>query len=157
MKVVAIAAVASNGVIGSGSGMLWHLPEDWRRFKQVTMGHTLVLGRRTFEEIGALPGRPAIVCTRDADWHRDGVRVAHDVAGALEMAREAGEEICFVAGGAQIYAAALDLCDELDITEVHQSPDGSARFPAIDPERWRETTREPRAGFDFVRYERIDR
>ena len=122
MKVVAIAAVADNGVIGSGQEMLWHISEDFRRFKTVTMGHTLVFGRRTFEQIGKLPGRRHIICTRDPHWSHEGVDVATSPRQAVEMAREAGEEICFVAGGGQIYADAFELCDELDITDPATIP-----------------------------------
>lgn len=152
MQVIAIAAVAEDRTIGSGQDMLWHLPEDFRRFKAVTMGHTLVFGRRTFEQIGRLPGRRLIVCTRDRSWSAEGVEVAHSVPQAIGMARRAGEQICFIAGGAQIYAQALELCTGLDITEVHLRPAGAARFPEISPERWREVSREPRQGFDFVAY-----
>ena len=155
MKVVAIAAVADNGVIGSGQDMLWHIRADFRRFKKVTMGHTLVFGRRTFEQVGRLPGRRHIICTHDRQWSADGVDAAASPREAVEMARDAGETICYIAGGGQIYADALDLCDELDITEVHRSPEGSARFPTIDPAVWAETRREPRDGFDFVGYRRV--
>ncbi|MDO4413361.1 dihydrofolate reductase [Cutibacterium sp.] len=154
MKVIAIAAVADNGVIGSGQDMLWHIREDFRRFKKVTMGHTLVFGRRTFEQIGTLPGRRHIICTRDPHWSSEGVVVAASPREAVEIARGAGEEICFIAGGGQIYADALDLCDELDITEVHQSPEGSVTFPRIDRQVWVETRREVHDGFDFVGYRR---
>ena len=90
MKVVAIAAVADNGVIGSGQEMLWHISADFRRFKAVTMGHTLVFGRRTFEQVGKLPGRRHIICTRDPHWSHEGVDVATSLCQAVEMAREAG-------------------------------------------------------------------
>jgi dihydrofolate reductase len=152
MQVIAIAAVADNGVIGSGDDMLWHIPEDFRRFKAVTMGHTLIFGRRTFEQIGKLPGRRHIVCTRDRSWSADGVDVAGSVPQAVAMARDAGEDVCYIAGGGQIYADGLELCTGLDITEVHQSPDGRARFPEISAEQWREVSREAHDGFDFVRY-----
>lgn len=152
-KVVAIAAVAENGVIGSGDDMLWHLPEDFRRFKAVTTGNTLVFGRRTHEQIGLLPNRRIIVVTRDRDWSDEGVEVAHSIADALELAATTPEQICFIGGGAQIYAAAWPHLDELDITEVHQSPSGAAKFPPITDE-WVETSREPRDGFDFVHYEK---
>lgn len=152
MKVIAIAAVADNGVIGSGEDMLWHIPEDFRRFKKVTMGRTLVFGRRTFEQIGRLPGRRHIVCTRDRSWAAGGVDVAASVPEAVEMARQAGEDVCYIAGGAQIYAAAMPLCTGLDITRVHRSPEGSAHFPDISADRWREVSRQPRDGFDFVQY-----
>lgn len=155
MRVIAIAAVADNGVIGSGDDMLWHISEDFRRFKRVTMGHTLVFGRRTFEQVGRLPGRHHIVCTRDPGWSAEGVEVADSPAAAVEMARRAGETICWIAGGGQVYADALDMCDELDITEVHRSPEGSTRFPRIDPAVWVEVSREPHDGFDFVSYRRV--
>ena len=106
MKVVAIAAVADNGVIGSGQDMLWHISADFRRFKKVTMGHTLVFGRRTFEQIGKLPGRRHIICTHDRQWSADGVDAAASPREAVEMARDAGETICYIAGGGQIYADA---------------------------------------------------
>ncbi|WP_114044329.1 dihydrofolate reductase [Acidipropionibacterium virtanenii] len=156
MQVIAIAAVADNGVIGSGEDMLWHIGEDFRRFKQVTMGHTLVFGRRTFEQIGKLPGRRHIVCTRDPDWSAEGVDVAFSVPRAVEMARAAGEDICFIAGGAQIYAAAMELCTGLDITAVHRSPEGAARFPEIAASRWREVSRNRRDGFDFVQFRPLE-
>lgn len=156
MRVIAIAAVADNGVIGSGDDMLWHIPEDFRRFKKVTMGHTLVFGRRTFEQIGKLPGRRHIVCTRDPGWSGDGVDVADSVPRAVEMARASGEDICYIAGGAQVYAQAMDLCTGLDITLVHQSPAGAARFPEISADRWREVSRDRRDGFDFVQYEPLE-
>ncbi|VEI04258.1 Dihydrofolate reductase type 3 [Acidipropionibacterium jensenii] len=152
MQVIAIAAVADDGSIGSGEDMLWHIPEDFRRFKRVTMGHTLVFGRRTFEQIGRLPGRRHIVCTRDRSWSAQGVDVAHSVPRAVETARQAGEQICYIAGGAQIYADALGLCTGLDITEVHRRPGGAARFPQITPDSWREVSRQRHEGFDFVQY-----
>lgn len=154
MTVIAIAAVADNGVIGSGEGMLWHISEDFRRFKAVTTGHTLVMGRRTFEEIGVLPGRRHVVCTRDQRWNHPGVEVARGVEQAVEIARAAGEDRCFIAGGGQVYRDGLGLCDELDITEVHRSPEGPVVFPRIDPRVWREVRREPHDGFDFVGYVR---
>ena len=89
MRIIAIAAVADNGVIGSGHGMLWHLPGDFKRFKRVTMGHTLVLGRRTFEEIGLLPGRRTVVVTRDPGWSHDGVDAVRSVPEALALAAAA--------------------------------------------------------------------
>ncbi|MFT3887298.1 MAG: dihydrofolate reductase [Arachnia sp.] len=153
MRIVAIAAVADNGVIGSGDDMLWHIPEDFARFKSVTTGNTLIFGRRTHEQIGrTLPNRRIIVVTRDPDWHGDGVEVAHSVEEALELAADTPDKVCYVGGGSQIYAAAWPYLTELDITIVHQSPDGEAVFPPILPREWTEISREQRVGFDFVQY-----
>ena len=153
MRVIAIAAVADNGVIGSGDDMLWHLPEDFQRFKQVTPGNTLNFGRRTHEQIGrTLPDRRIIVVTRDPNWSEEGVEVAHSVNEALDLAAETPERTCYIGGGAQIYREAWPYLTELDITIVHQAPEGEATFPFIAPRDWTEVSREPRVGFDFVRY-----
>ena len=153
MRIVAIAAVAENGVIGSGEDMLWHLPEDFRRFKQVTMGNTLVMGRKTHEQIGrVLPGRQVIVVTRDETWSDEGVTVAHSVEEAIELAAKTPEKVCYIGGGAQIYEAAWPYLTELDITQVHLAPEGEARFPHISPREWTEISREIGEEFDFVQY-----
>jgi dihydrofolate reductase len=153
MRIVAIAAVADNGVIGSGDDMLWHLPDDFKRFRQVTTGNTLIFGRRTHEQIGrVLPGRRVIVVTRDRDWRDEGVEVAHSVAEALDLAAETPDRICYVGGGSQVYEAAWPYLTELDITHVHMAPDGAALFPVIVPSEWTEVSREPHERFDFVQY-----
>lgn len=153
LSVVAIAAVSDNGVIGSGEDMLWHLPEDFKRFKRVTTGNTLIFGRRTHEQIGrTLPGRRIIVVTRQTDWRDEGVEVAHSVPEALELAGQTPERVCYIGGGSAIYEAAWPYLSELDITCVHGVYDGAARFPAIDPAHWREVSRVPGEQFDFVRY-----
>jgi len=156
MRVVAIAAVADNGVIGTGDDMLWHLREDFQRFKRVTMGHAYIEGRRTFDQLGVLPGRRIIVVTRDAAWRAAGVAAAPSVDAALALARSSGETICYIGGGAQIYAASLGRCTELDLTLVHLRPEGAARFPELDPRRWRMVHREPPPSgderFEFSRW-----
>lgn len=153
MRIVAIAAVADNGVIGSGEDMLWHLPEDFRRFKAVTTGNTLVFGRRTHEQIGrTLPDRRIIVVTRDPEWSDEGVEVAHSITEALDLAAQTPDRICYIGGGAQLYEAAWPYLTELDITVVHQSPEGEALFPKVTAREWTEISREPRQGFDFVQY-----
>ena len=153
LRVVAIAAVADNGVIGSGEDMLWHIPADFRRFKQVTTGNTLIFGRKTHEQIGRqLPDRRLIIVTRDSDWHEDGVEVAHSIEEALEMAAKTPEKICYVGGGGEIYAAAWPYLTELDITHVHQSPEGQTTFPLVSLSEWTEVSREPHEGYDFVQY-----
>jgi len=152
MTVTLIAAVGANRAIGRDNGMPWHLPEDLAHFKATTLGHTLVMGRRTYDSIGrTLPGRTTVVVTRQAGWSGPGVLVAHSLEQALEMA-DGGE--VFVAGGGEIYAQALPLADAMVLTELEQSPEAEVFFPEVDPADWREVHREPRDGFSFVTYER---
>ncbi|MDF1488966.1 dihydrofolate reductase [Tessaracoccus caeni] len=153
MRIVAIAAVADNGVIGSGDDMLWHLPKDFARFKKVTTGNTLIFGRRTHEQIGrTLPDRRVIVVTRDPEWSDETVEVAHSIEEALELAAQTPDKICYVGGGSQIYEAAWPYLTELDITIVHQEPDGAATFPLITASEWTEISREVHQGYDFVQF-----
>jgi dihydrofolate reductase len=141
VPVAIIAAVAANGVIGSGNALPWRLPSDFANFKRTTMGKPLIMGRKTFESIGRpLPGRTNIVITRQPDYRPEGVLVAASLAAALNQAQAvaaaegAGEVV--VGGGGQIYDEAMPLADRLYITHVDASPAGDTRFPAIDPEAW---------------------
>lgn len=153
MEIVAIAAVADNGIIGSGDGMPWHISEDFKRFKAVTTGNTLIMGRRTHEGIGrTLPGRRIIVVTRDENFHDDSIEVAHSIEEALGLAALTPDKICWIGGGGEIYRAAWPYLTALDVTHVHQSPDGDVSFPLISRSEWLEVSREPRNGFDFVKY-----
>lgn len=153
LRIVAIAAVADNGVIGDGTGMLWHIPADFRRFKQVTTGNTLIWGRKTHEGIARpMTGRRVIVVTRDPDWSQEGVEVAHSVEEALELAAQTPEKVCYIGGGGEIYAAAWPYLTELDITHVYQSPEGEATFPLISLREWTEISREPHDGYAFAQY-----
>jgi dihydrofolate reductase len=150
-----LAAVAENGVIGAGNQLPWRLPADLKRFKALTMGHTLVMGRKTFDSIGRpLPGRTTIVITRDRGWTREGVLVVHSLEDALAKAE--GE--VFVAGGGEIYAQAMSHAERLHITHVKASFEGDTHFPPIDPEKWRIAESEPHdegpLRFAFVTYER---
>lgn len=148
-----IAAVGRNRVIGDGQSLPWHLPHDLAFFKQSTLGHPMIMGRRTFESIGrALPGRRTIVITGQANWHHAEVETAHSFAEALALAGPADE--VFVVGGGQVYAEAMPFAHRLLITEVDQEPPGSVFFPAIDPAIWQETTRRAGEGLSFVSYER---
>jgi dihydrofolate reductase len=152
MTVTLIAAVAENGVIGADGGIPWHLPEDFAHFKATTLGHTLVMGRTTYESIGRpLPGRATIVLTRDPDWKADGVEVADSLEEALAMA----EGDVYVAGGAAVYLAALPYADAQLISEVDLSPPGDTFYPVFDREQWEEVDREAHEGFDVVRYRRV--
>ncbi len=160
--IVLIAAVGENGAIGKDNRMLWHLPDDFKRFKRVTMGYPLVMGRKTFESLGGkpLPGRPHIVITRNTRYQPSGVITVHSLEEALEKALSMHDKV-YIIGGGTIYAQAMEVADELDITRVHASPDADTFFPAIDPEIWEETgiqyhpaDAKHRYAFSFVRYVR---
>jgi len=157
MPITVVAAVARNGVIGRDGGLPWHLPEDLRRFKAMTMDHVLVMGRKTFESIGrALPGRTTIVVTRQPDWPApEGVLVAPSVEAALQQAAALDDD-GLVVGGAEIYRQALDRADVLELTEVDAEPEGDVHFPEVDWSRWIETGRIVGEGFDFVSYHRSE-
>lgn len=132
-----IVAMSSNGVIGRDGDLPWHLPADLRHFKKTTMGHHLIIGRATWDEVGKpLPGRTMVVVTRNRDFKVDGVLVAHSVDEALAQVRDDNEP--FIGGGAEIYRQALDagIPDRLYITRVHANVEGDTFFPAIDLDRW---------------------
>jgi dihydrofolate reductase len=153
-RVVLVAAVADNGVIGADGGIPWRIPGEQAHFKAVTMGHTLVMGRATYDSIGRpLPGRTTIVLTRDEGWAVDGVVVVRSMGEALQRADALPGDV-MVAGGAQVYAEALPHADEQLLTEVHATPEGDTRYPSFDRGEWVETSREERDGFAFVRLER---
>ncbi|MBA2739311.1 MAG: dihydrofolate reductase [Actinomycetota bacterium] len=155
MTVTLVAAVAANGVIGLDGGLPWPRTGDLVHFKELTLGHPLVLGRHTYDSIGRpLPGRTSIVVTRRLDWPApDGVLVCHSVSDALDRADALDEEV-FVIGGAEIYRAALPFADRLVLTHVHLEPDGDTWFPAVDWPLWREVSRTVHDGFDIATYER---
>ncbi|WP_435741621.1 dihydrofolate reductase [Nocardioides sp. SYSU DS0663] len=157
-RVVHVAAVARNGVIGHGPDIPWRIPGEQRRFKELTWGHVLLMGRTTYDSIGRpLPGRTTVVLTRDEAWSADGVLVAHDLDEALALA-DAHEDPAaqlMVAGGAQVYAATFPVADEQLISEVHLEPEGDVHYPAFDRGAWREVSREPAEGYDVVRWERL--
>jgi len=143
-----IVAVAANGVIGCDNKMPWHLSEDLKYFKRVTLGKPVVMGRKTFESIGRpLPGRPNIVITRDPSWNAEGVQVVHSIAQALTLAEQLadGGEV-MVIGGAEIFNAAAPLAGRLYYTEVKRDYEGDAFFPKPDPTQWREVLREEHDG-----------
>ena len=154
-EIIAIAAVAANGVIGAGNDIPWRIPADWKRFKALTMGSVLIMGRKTYDSIGRpLPGRTTFVITRDRMWRGDGVRAVPSVDEAFDQAMLLNPRVIFVAGGGEIYRAAWDRLTGLEITEVNQQPDGEVIFPEIDPEDWLETGREPHDEYTFVSYRR---
>jgi dihydrofolate reductase len=136
-----IVAVADNGVIGRDNTLPWHLPDDLKRFKRLTLGKPIVMGRRTFESIGKpLPGRQNIVVTRDANYRRDGVSVANDVEAALRAAGAVPE--IMVIGGAEIFRTLLPRAGRLHLTRVHGTIDGDVLWPALDDHEWHVVERE---------------
>ena len=149
-RITLVAAVADNGVIGASGGIPWRIPGDFAHFKRVTLGHTLVMGRATYDSIGRpLPGRTTIVLTRSPTWTADGVLVAASLDEALAMAEPLEGDV-MIAGGSHVYAAALPLADEQILTEVHRAPDGDTFYPSFDRSAWVETAREARDGYDWV-------
>ena len=163
MRVSLIVAMSENGVIGCDGDLPWRLSADLRRFKRLTMGHHIIMGRRTFESIGRLlPGRTTVVVTRQPDYSAGEALVADSVPGAIAMA--AGDEETFVCGGAEIYRAALADVQRVYLTRVHARVDGDTEFPEIDWTQWRQTEstphiRDDRNQYDYTSqvYERIGR
>ena len=144
-EIVFVVARARNGVIGRDGGLPWHLPADLKRFKALTMGAPIVMGRKTFQSLpGLLPGRRHIVLTR-GDWQAEGAEVAHSVEDALALAD--GQRVSIV-GGAEIFRLFEPLADRIELTEVHGAPEGDTVLPAF--EGWRETAREDHDGYSFV-------
>lgn len=132
-----IAAVAKNGVIGADNDMPWHLSTDLKRFKAVTMGKPIIMGRRTFESVGkALPGRLNLVVSRSKELTLEGAEVVSSLDQALERAAETGANEIMITGGGQIYKMMMEKADKLYITEVDASPEGDTYFPEIDPGDW---------------------
>lgn len=153
-RVVLVAAVARNGVIGNGPDIPWRVPGEQAVFKRLTMGHVLVMGRTTYESIGRpLPGRTTIVLTRDPGWTAEGVLVAHDLDAALALADDLPGDV-MVAGGAQVYAAALSVATEQVLSEIPLEPEGDVHYPDFDRTAWVEVDREPHDGFEVVHLSR---
>ena len=139
-RLTLIAAHARNRVIGRAGDMPWHLPDDLKHFMRATLGGVVVMGRKTFESLkGPLPRRRNIVITRTSNWQHEGVERASSLAEALDMA---GEDSVHIAGGGEIYQAALPMATHLDLTEIDAAPDGDTYFPEFDPSEWREVASE---------------
>lgn len=159
-RVVMVAAYGDNRVIGDDGRIPWRIPEDFAHFKRVTLGHTLVMGRTTWDSIGRpLPGRTTVVLTRDLAWAAgewgDQVQVAHSLDAALALAATLpGDTV--IAGGTQVYEQAMPVATHQVLTEVHQSPAGDAFYPEFSLDEWVETRREtrPDLGLDWVWWER---
>lgn len=139
-RVSIVAAVARNGVIGRGGSLPWHLPADLKYFKALTLGHHLIMGRKTFESIGRpLPGRTNVVVTRQAEYRAPGAVMAGSVEQALAAC--AGDGEIFIIGGAELFAQAMGRADRLYLTEIQRDFEGDVHFPEYDRSRWREVSR----------------
>ena len=150
-RIFLIAAVARNGVIGAHGKLPWHLPEDLQHFKKLTLGHPVVMGRRTWASLGKpLPGRENIVITRQPGFAAPGASIAASLEAAIALC--AGEGLAFVIGGAEIYAAALPLADGLVLTEIDGDYEGDTRFPEWDRKAWRVSQKETHTSKEGVRF-----
>jgi len=138
-----LVAFDENRVIGKNNTLIWHLPADLKRFKTLTTGHVIIMGRKTFESIGKpLPNRTTIVISRQADLKIDGAIITHSVEEAILKAKSITREDIFIVGGAEIYALSLALADQILVTQLHDIFDGDAYFPEIPSESWEVTEKE---------------
>lgn len=149
-----------NGALGKDGKLLWHIPEDLQRFKRITLNHPIIMGRKTFESIVSilgkpLPGRTNIVVTRDPAWQYDGVLVAHSLEEALEKAHEIDQEEIFIGGGGEIYRAALPLVDKLYLTLINDDKEGDAYFPAYE-DQFTEKVWEKECEWNGLKYQWVD-
>ena len=161
--ITVIAAIATNNALGKDNDLIWHLPADLKRFKKVTTGHYILMGRNTYESIGRpLPNRTTIIITRNKNYFKEGCLIANSLEEAVEMAKE--EAQVFIIGGAQIYkeTIAKDLAEQLDITLVHNEFEADVYFPEIDTKIWKEVARENfkadeknKLDYSFISYQKI--
>lgn len=157
-----IVAKSENHVIGNKNQLIWHLPNDLKRFKQLTSGHPIIMGRKTFESIGKpLPNRTNIVITRNKDWSSEGVLTVNSLEEAIQRGKEIHSDI-FIIGGGNIYRQAMQRADALEVTEVHHEFEGDAFFPEINLEEWKEVFREKfpsdekhAVDYSFVRFVKV--
>jgi len=160
MDIVLVAAIGENGEMGHNNELLWHLPGDLPRFKQITMGSPIIMGRKTFDSIGrALPGRLNIVLTANKDWQADGVSIADSLEQAIELAKNENTDNAFVIGGGQIYKLFLSYASSMEITEVYDSPVADTYFPnfsaadVMESSRIKNSDNDPKV--DYVTYQRV--
>ena len=158
-----IAAIGANNELGKDNDLIWHLPADLIRFKKVTTGHAIIMGRNTFESIGKpLPNRRSIIITRNTSYKKEGCDVVHSLEDAIKLIKD--QDNAFIIGGAQIYHEAIEknLVDQLDITEVHQDFNADVYFPFIDKATWEEVSRasftpdeKNRYNYSFLSYKKL--
>ena len=146
-----IVAIANNQVIGNNNELIWHIPEDLKRFKVLTMGHHIIMGRKTWESIGRpLPGRISVVVTRNPDYQAEGCIIASSLEQALNLS--SSDSQIFVIGGGELYRQAMPLTSRLYVTQIDQAFDGDTLFPTIEPELWDVEKKEEPAEKDGLRY-----
>lgn len=151
-----IVAVAKNGVIGQNNTLPWHLPEDLKRFRALTTGHHIIMGRKTYESLGRLlPGRTTVIVTRNQDYYVEGALIAHSLEAAIAMCKDDNE--VFVIGGAELYQYTFTLANKLYITVIDLDVEGDAFFPQFSLDEWKEDSREPHTSaqglpFSYVTY-----
>jgi dihydrofolate reductase len=161
--ITVIAAIAKNNALGKDNDLIWYLPADLKRFKKVTTGHYILMGRNTFESIGKpLPNRTTIIITRNKNYSKEGCLIAGSLEEAIKLAKE--EAQLFIIGGAQIYKEVIskNLADQLDITLVHSEFEADVFFPEIDAKVWKEAVREDFKAdekndydYSFISYQKI--
>ena len=155
-----IAAIADNHALGKNNQLIWHLPADLKRFKQVTLNHHIIMGRKTFESMPkALPNRTNIVITRNKDYVGENITVVQSLEEALNIAKDDSQP--FIIGGGEIYNLAIEIADRIELTRVHSEFNGDAFFPTIDSNKWNEVKRDARKkdekhsyDFTFIRYDK---
>ena len=161
--IIIIAAIGLNNELGKDNDLIWHLPADLKRFKKVTSGHSIIMGRNTFESIGKpLPNRRSIIITRNTSYKKEGCDVVHSLEEAINLIKD--QKNAFIIGGAQIYKEAIEkqLVDQLDITKVHQNFEADVFFPTIDQSVWEEISVETflpddknQYTYSFISYKKI--
>jgi dihydrofolate reductase len=162
MKKIIMAAKADNNIIGKNNELAWYLPADLKFFKQTTRGHTLIMGRKTFESLSnPLPHRDSWIITRNNKYAHEGITIFHSLKQALHAGEQKGLRSIFILGGGEIYSQSMQIADSMIITEVHHEFEGDTYFPPIDPAVWREVSREKHEAdgqnkydYSFVQYER---
>lgn len=154
VPVVLVLAMSDSGVIGDRGGLPWRILDDMKRFKRLTLGKPIIMGRKTWDSFPKkpLPGRTNIVVTRDTSWRAEGAVAVHSFDAALTKARNKNPSEIAVIGGAEIYKAALPLADRVELTEVHITVDGDTRLPLFDKSTWRETAREDHTTDEGLRF-----
>ena len=157
-EITLIAAASENNVLGKDNQLIWHLPEDLKRFKRLTTGHAIIMGRKTFESLPkALPNRHNIVVTRNQNYSKEGVTVCHSLEAAIECAKN--DDQPFVIGGGQVYEQAIELSDVIELTKIHAQFEGDVFFPEIDLKKWsvekEERMSHPDFEYSFITYTKI--
>ena len=158
--IIVIAAMGSNNELGKNNNLIWHLQADLKRFKKLTTGHTIIMGRNTFESIGKpLPNRKSVIITRNRNYRQEGCKVVHSLEEALQWVKD--DEKAFIIGGSQIYEESLKkgIVDQLDVTLIHENFDADVFFPEIEKQLWKESSREDfkanmkdKYDYSFIRY-----